>query len=75
MPDLCRFKHVHGKLYCWDKEKKQYFNVNLTPVTDKAEFNDVISAYMEEGEPQRIEVYEIPVKMVNKEFFVNKENP
>ena len=53
MPNLCGFRHVKGIMYCWDKEKKQFFKVQLTPVTDKAEFNDVMSAYIEEKEPQQ----------------------
>ena len=53
MPDLCRFKKINGRLYCWDRDAKSFYRVGLTEVAGKAELALVTAAYMDEDGPQR----------------------
>jgi hypothetical protein len=53
MPNLGKCKTVGGRLCCWDRDKKSFFYVDLTPVTGKTELSNVIAAFMEDGDSRK----------------------
>ena len=45
MPNLGNCKTVKGRLCCWDKDRRSFVYVDITPVTNKAEIVDITEAF------------------------------
>jgi hypothetical protein len=48
MPDLSECKYVDGNLYCWDKEKKDFIQVECKSIASQAVYKKVVAAFMED---------------------------
>jgi hypothetical protein len=52
MPNLSKCITVNGRLCGWNKEKRTFFYIDITPITDKDEQDKVITAFMDVIEKQ-----------------------
>ena len=52
MPDLSKCQYVDGNLYCWDKEKKDFVQVEIKPIPSPAVYKNVVAAFMAEKEEE-----------------------
>jgi hypothetical protein len=49
MPDLSRPKYVDGKLYCWDRNRKEIVEIQIIPVDLAGCDKQIIAAFVEDG--------------------------
>ena len=55
MPDLSNCKYVDGKLYCWDKTKNDFIQIELKPIASQAVYKNVVAAFMADN--SNVEIY------------------
>jgi hypothetical protein len=49
MPDLSKPKYVGGKLYCWDRNRKEIVEIQIIPVDLADCGKQIVAAFVEDG--------------------------
>jgi len=53
MPDLSRCRQIDGKLYCWDKSKRELVEIREYPVNSVEVLKEYFRTILEEDENGR----------------------